>query len=73
VAKRLPVYWVLNKYEKNNQFRGNYIIKPALIPALPKPAQARPTMNTVDVGAVAQIKEPASKMAIDVRKTFFIE
>ena len=48
-------------------------MNPAFIPALPKPAQARPTMNTVDVGAVAHIKEPASKIAIDARKTLFIE
>lgn len=46
-----------------------YIINPALMPALPRPAKARPAMRALDVGAVAQISDPTSKMAIAAMKT----
>ena len=46
-----------------------YIINPALMPELPRPAKARPAMRALDVGAVAQISDPTSKMAIAAMKT----
>ena len=46
-----------------------YIINPALMPALPRPGKARRAMRALDVGAVAQISDPTSKMAIAAMKT----
>src|SRR4051812_31148997 len=37
---------------------------PVRIPALPIPVTARPTINTTEVGAVAHITVPVSKMTI---------
>ena len=48
-------------------------MKPALMPALPNPAIARPVMKALDVGDVAQINEPTSKMRIETKNTFLIE
>lgn len=44
-------------------------MKPALMPALPSPAMARPAMNIPDRGATAQTSEPTSNIAIDQMKT----
>jgi hypothetical protein len=41
---------------------------PENIPADPNPAIARPTMKATEVGAVAQIMEPTSKIAKAIRK-----
>jgi hypothetical protein len=43
------------------------------MPAQPTPAMARPNTKTKEVGAVAQIVEPASKMATEVKKTILTE
>lgn len=43
-----------------------------MIPAPPTPAMARPTISTVEEDAVAQTIEPASKMAIVARYTYFM-
>lgn len=37
-------------------------LAPVEVPALPRPAMARPTMKAVEVGASAQTMEPISKM-----------
>ena len=37
-------------------------MKPVEVPALPRPAMARPTMKAVEVGAAAQMIEPISKI-----------
>ena len=46
-----------------------YIMNPALMPALPRPARARPAMRALGVGTVAQISDPTSKTAIAAMKT----
>lgn len=45
------------------------IIAPEKIPAEPKPAIARPAMNTGEFGAAPQTALPISKITTDVRKT----
>jgi hypothetical protein len=47
-------------------------MKPALIPALPRPAQARPIIRALDVGAAAQMRDPISKITIEQKKTFLM-
>lgn len=47
-------------------------VAPILVPALPKPAIARPTIKAVDVGAAAQMIEPTSKITIVVMKVHFV-
>jgi hypothetical protein len=42
---------------------------PVKIPALPRPATARPTIKAVDVGARAQTRDPTSKMKTAMRRT----
>jgi hypothetical protein len=49
------------------------MMAPEIIPAEPNPAMARPTMNTVELGAAPQSAEPTSKMAMAARKTHFGE
>jgi hypothetical protein len=46
---------------------------PALIPALPKPDMARPTIKVGEFGDTAQIREPTSNSATATRKTHLIE
>jgi hypothetical protein len=41
---------------------------PEEIPALPTPAIARPTINTTLVGATPQMREPTSKIKIEIKK-----
>ena len=43
------------------------IIPPVKMPAQPKPATARPKMSAADDGAAAQMMEPSSKTAMQVR------
>jgi hypothetical protein len=43
-----------------------YMPTPENIPAAPKPLSARPTINAIDVGAVADTTEPMLKMKNDV-------
>lgn len=45
------------------------IMAPEKIPAEPRPAMARPTIKTGELGAAPQMALPASKMTTDVRKT----
>lgn len=42
---------------------------PEKIPAAPVPCTARPVMNTLEFGDVAQMIEPAPKMAIQMQNT----
>jgi hypothetical protein len=42
---------------------------PEKTPADPEPAMARPRINAVDVGAAPHSAEPASKSAMEMRKT----
>lgn len=44
------------------------IIAPEKMPALPKPATARPKIKTGEVGAAPQMAEPTSKMRTEVKK-----
>ena len=44
-------------------------ITPEKTPADPEPAIARPRINAVDVGAAPHSAEPASKSAMEMRKT----
>jgi hypothetical protein len=46
---------------------------PALVPAAAVPVTARPTMNIGDVTEVATIKDPARKIATDIRNIFLTE
>lgn len=43
------------------------------MPAQPMPAIARPIMRASDVGAIPQIRDPNSKIAIAIKKTVFME
>ena len=49
------------------------MMKPALIPALPRPVIVRPAIRALDVGAVAHTREPTSKMKTEDKKTCLIE
>ena len=40
---------------------------PAKIPAEPIPAMARPTIRAVEFGEVAQMRDPSSKIIIEVK------
>jgi hypothetical protein len=44
------------------------IMAPEKMPALPKPAMARPKIKTGEVGAAPHIAEPASKISTEVKK-----
>lgn len=44
------------------------IMAPEKMPALPKPATARPKIKTGEVGAAPHIAEPASKIITEVKK-----
>jgi hypothetical protein len=44
---------------------------PAVMPAQPHPCIARPTINVVEVGARAQMMEPARKSAMDAQNVAF--
>lgn len=46
---------------------------PVVIPALPKPAIARPTISMIELVATAQSSEPASNKNKDTRYEFLIE
>jgi hypothetical protein len=46
---------------------------PLKIPALPRPAMARPTMRASEVGAVPQTMEPISKITIAVMYTYQVD
>jgi hypothetical protein len=46
---------------------------PGVTPAPPIPVITRPTIKALDVGAVAQIIEPISKMAMLVMRAHFAE
>ena len=50
-----------------------HVKTPAIIPAQPSPDIARPTIRAGEVGAVPHIKEPISKMATAVKKTYLTE
>lgn len=39
------------------------------MPALPRPAIARPTMKATELGAAPQMAEPISKSPMETRKT----
>lgn len=45
------------------------IITPEKIPALPKPAMARPRMKAIEFGAAPQMTEPISNNATAIRNT----
>jgi DTW domain-containing protein YfiP len=46
---------------------------PAISPANPRPATALPTMNIVEVAAVAQSKEPTRNIILVIKKIVLIE
>jgi hypothetical protein len=48
-------------------------IAPEMMPELPAPAIARPTMNAVEFGAAAQTTDPTSNRPMRMRKTHFGE
>ena len=48
---------------------ANVTSAPVKIPALPRPATARPTMRAVEFGATPHIRDPSSKMKRATRKT----
>ena len=63
---------------KIGRFRNGTIwvtmtVEPAVIPAHPTPAMARPTMNTVESGAAPHKAEPASKTMMQMRYTILVE
>ena len=47
--------------------------EPVVMPALPTPAMARPTMKAVEVGAAAQMIEPTSKTRATEMKVHLAE
>jgi hypothetical protein len=47
------------------------MIYPALIPALPRPAIARPMISTSETGAAPQIRDPISNTATAPKNTHF--
>jgi hypothetical protein len=55
------------------KLRNTDMMYPALIPALPKPDMARPTIKVGEFGDTAQIREPTSNSATATRKTHLIE
>ena len=44
---------------------------PEPIPAAPRPAMARPTISAVLLGATPQMREPSSKIKMEIRKLIF--
>lgn len=44
-----------------------YIMAPEKVPAMPMPAIARPTMNTAELGAAPQTRDPISKIVREHR------
>ncbi len=59
--------------EKLSSVQTTYVNTPATIPAQPNPDTARPTTNAADVGAVAESKDPTSKIKSAIKKTPLIE
>src|SRR5277367_2250710 len=49
------------------------IMPPEKMPADPRPAMARPIMKAVELGAVPQRADPASRITIERRKPHFAE
>ena len=49
------------------------IIPPENIPAEPKPAIARPTMNAIEFGAAPQSADPISNTKTEIRNVHFVE
>ena len=47
-------------------------MKPALMPAQPSPATARPAMKISDRGATAQTSEPSSNIAMEERRMVLV-
>jgi hypothetical protein len=47
------------------------VYTPEPMPAAPRPAMARPTMSTVLLGATPQMREPSSKINMEIRKLIF--
>ena len=70
--------YMLDKVARNTDILPNgtvkptIVIPPAQIAAAPIPAVVRPTMNTGEVGAVAQMIQPPSNTSKDVIKTALI-
>ena len=48
-------------------------IAPPKMPAAPRPAMARPTMKTGELGAAPQMADPTSNKKMQARKTVFAE
>ena len=46
---------------------------PLKMPADPAPERARPTMNAMELGATAEMREPTSKMNRAARKVSLVE
>ena len=56
----------------SGRYAARMMMKPALMPAYPIPAMARPVIKGPDTGATAQISDPTSNMKIDEMKTVLI-
>ncbi|CAG8970717.1 hypothetical protein HYALB_00001498 [Hymenoscyphus albidus] len=70
------VYETPTNVISNGRFSGSVekastIVPPVETPAPPTPASARPTMSTMEFGAIPQIKLPISKSRMDVMKVDF--
>ena len=69
---------VPSKLMNTGRFRNGIICvtimkAPAVSPAPPTPATARPAINTADVAAVATINEPKRKSASEIMYILLIE
>jgi hypothetical protein len=51
---------------------GRRLTLPAIMPAAPTPANARPTMKAIEFGAAPQIEEATSKRITLARRTGFV-